>query len=299
MRIALPILGGLALVGCRFEEGLSIENLAGTVVLPEEAATRTIVIDGNEETVTDVRLIGPVVLGLFPEVTDGLFTYTHPVVGPSFEQGSAGDTYPYGGTTIGDVRFACVQDLTCKIASGRYVDYDAIIDWQARVGQPVTDAFGQEITNGDYLKQICYDVLEAALDDEVQLIQTDDRNGDGEVDGADLDFVQRADGKWEAPFTLWQQEYFENAETGNDFTLWGWMDAPSEQVYSFDTCEPENGFNQTEYNVQFDGGRMARDLLNSPSTFIDTGDWVATEGFVYQSVDDVAEIEIDFQVEAQ
>ena len=110
------------LVGCYYDEGLEIDNLHGTVVLPETAAQRTIVVDGTDELVTDVRLIGPVILGLYPAVGNDQFGYSHPVTGPAFNSGTTGDTFPYGGTTVGDVRFACMQALTCKVSSGRFVD---------------------------------------------------------------------------------------------------------------------------------------------------------------------------------
>lgn len=290
-------LAGAALSGCYFDEGLDIENLVGTVVVPEEAATRTITVDGEEQTITDVRLIGPVILGLFPGVSEGIFQYPHPAVGPSFQQGIAGDTYPYGGTTVGDIRFACVQALTCKLSSGRHVDFQSIIDWNAMIGQPVTDAFGNEITSGLYLRDICFDYLEASSEDELRITVTSDRNGDGALDQGDLDFIQRNDGKFEAAFTIWQQEFFQDPETGTGFTLWGWHDTPSADVFSFKTCDPNDGFNQVEYNTQFDAGRFPRDLLNSPSEYIEEGDWVASQGFQYETSSDIAEIEIDFLVE--
>lgn len=297
MRFSLLMASGLVLAGCSFNEQLPIENLFGTVVLPEGAATRTIVVDGVEDTVTDVRLIGPVVLGLYPDVSDTIFEYTHPIIGPSFQDGNPGDTFPYGGTTIGDIRFACLQELQCRVSSGRYVDYDEIIDWQAQVGQPIEDAFGDVVTSGEYLRQVCFDILEASSDDEVRLIATEDRNGDEEINGGDLDFVQRADGQWEAEFIIWQQEYFEDTDSGDGMTLWGWMDAPSAEVYGFETCQSEFGFQDTEYNINVDGGRQQRDLLNRPSDYIQEGDWVSVEGFQYSSIDDIAEVEIGYQVE--
>ncbi|MFT6817078.1 MAG: hypothetical protein ACJATT_000881 [Myxococcota bacterium] len=297
MRFSLLMTSGLVLAGCSFDENLPIENLFGTVVLPEDAATRTIVVDGIEDTVTDVRLIGPVVLGLYPDISDSIFQYTHPVIGPSFQDGNPGDTFPYGGTTIGDIRFACLQELNCRVSSGRYVNYDEIVDWQARVGQPIEDAFGDTVTSGEYLRQVCFDILEASSDDEVRIIATEDRNGDDVIDNGDLDFVQRTDGQWEAEFIIWQQEYFEDLENGGGFTLWGWMDSPSDEVYGFETCLPTNGFQDQEYNVAVDGGRQGRDLLNRPSDYIQEGDWVSQEGFQYQSVNDIAELQIGFQVE--
>lgn len=287
--------------GCTFDENLNIENLYGTVVLAEEAAQREIIEDGEATLLDDVRLIGPVILGLYPEVGSSQFTYTHPVVGPSFQDGNAGDTFPYGGTTIGDIRFSCLQSLQCKVVSGRYVDYQALIDWQNRLGQPVTDAFNEPVTSGEYLRQVCFDILEATSDEEVRIIPTEDRNGDDVIGAEDLDFVQRADGKWEAPFVMYQQEFFDgNTSAGaQGFSLWGWMDSPTEGSFDYDTCFTRDGFSQEEYNVTLTAGRQQRNLLNIPSQFIDNGDFVAAEPFVYDSVDDIAELEIGFRVEDQ
>ena len=299
MRFVLPALAASTLVGCGYNEGLPIENLFGTVVLPEDAAQIEVTRDGQVETFTDVRAIGPVILGLYPGVDDTQFSYPHPIVGPSFQSGTTGDTLPYGGTTIGDIRFSCIADLQCKVVSGRYVDYQAIVDWHNQAGQPIADAFGEPITSGEYLRQICYDVLEVTSDEEVRMVATEDRNGDDVIDLDDLDFVQRSDGKWEAPFTMLQQEYFEDTRVpdGQGFTLWGYMDAPNEDVLNFDTCFQQDGFSFVEYNETLQGGRQQRNLLNQPSEYLEGGDYVSAEGFVYESIDDIAEIEIGFRIE--
>ena len=299
MRFAIPVLAATSLVGCAYQEGLEIENIFGTVVLAEEAAQVEVTRDGQTETVQDVRAIGPVILGLYPGVDNSQFSYPHPIVGPSFQSGSVGDTLPYGGTTIGDVRFSCIADLQCKVVSGRYIDYQAIVDWHNEAGRPIADAFGDPITSGEYLRQICYDVLEVTSDEEVRMVATEDRNGDDTIDETDLDFVQREDGKWEAPFTMLQQEFFEDTRTedGQGFTLWGYMDAPNEDILDFDSCFQQDGFSFIEYNQNLVGGRQQRNLLNTPSEYIDEGDYVANEGYVYETIDDVAEIEIGFRVE--
>jgi hypothetical protein len=303
-KYTLAIVVVASLTGCQWDEGLIIENMAGTVVLPPEALTRSFVAeDGTESTITDPRLIGPVYLGLYSGVTDGIEPYPYPYVGPQFVEGVQGDTYPYGGTTIGDIRFACVEFLSCKLVSGRFQDFDAIIDWFADTLQdPVVDQFGNEIVSGDYLRQTCFDLLEVTSDAEIRITAYEDRDGDGALD---LDFTERNDGMWEAKFTLWQQDYFDNsakvAEDGegdvHGFTLWGFMDAPAQLSNEFSTCDNEDaGYLENTYNNFFYGGRPHLDVLNQPSFYITEGDWVSGEPFVYHSQWDAPELALGFEV---
>ena len=111
--MVFPLLSAALLSGCYYDEGLTIENMTGTLVIPREAATRDFLReDGSVDTVTDVRLIGPVYLGMFAGVEQGIEDYPHPSVGPQFQAGVPGDTYPYGSTTVGDIRYACFEHLT-------------------------------------------------------------------------------------------------------------------------------------------------------------------------------------------
>ena len=129
------------------------------------------------------------------------------------------------------------------------------------------------------------------------LISHEDRNDDGALDNLDADFFQRTDGKWEADFTVGQQEFFADTQTAEGFKLWGWMDAPSFGTYSFKTCDNANGFTQQEYNTQFNGGRQFRDLLNHPSEYIEVGDYVSATSIQVDSLDQLPALEIDFLVE--
>ncbi len=311
MKKMLTMVVFASLSGCSWDEGLIIENMVGTVVLPPEALTRSFVDEDGTvtEPMTDTRLIGPVYLGLYSGVTTGIEPYPYPYVGPQFVEGVPGDTYPYGGTTVGDIRFACVEFLSCKVASGRFVSFEDMVEWFGETLQdPITDQFGNEIESGDLLRQTCYDLLEVTSDAEIRITAYEDRNGDGEVDEEDLDFVVREDGKYEAEFTLWQQDYFDNsaqvAEAGgpdsdvHGFTLWGFMDAPATQSSEFSTCTDEDGagYLETTYNNFFSGGRPYLDILNQPSFYIADGDWVSSEAFVYQSQWDTPELELNFEV---
>ncbi|MBT3222734.1 MAG: hypothetical protein HN348_26970, partial [Proteobacteria bacterium] len=212
-RITTILLASLLVGGCTFDEGLIIENLTGTIVLEREAATRVFIDDeGNDYEITDPRLIGPVYLGLYSGVEEGLEAYPHPSQGPLFVADQPGDAYPYGGTTVGDIRYACFEALTCKIASGRFLDFNSIVDWFAdTIGSPIQDSLGNDVTTGEYIRQACFESLKVTSDDEVRLTATD-TNEDGVVDLKDLDFVEGSDGKFRAEFTIWQQEYFEQAD---------------------------------------------------------------------------------------
>lgn len=280
--------------GCAFDEGLVIENMRGKVYIPEAAATRELVReDGSVDVVTDVALIGPVYLGLYASVRPPgeIEGYAHPEVGPQYIDGTPGDTYPYGGTTIGDLRYACFEYFQCKLTSGRYVDFDDLVSWFNDTLQlEITDAAGNTVGSGEFVRQTCYALLDVTTDAEVNVTATKDLNEDGKLDEMDLDFRPTGDGFYEADFTIWQQEYLQ------DFSLWGFMDAPSSLSYIFSTCDPEQGVQENEYTSNFFGGRVHPDVLNQPAQYITEGDWVVTEGFVWKDVQDVPELYIDFEV---
>lgn len=298
--------------GCTFDEELLIHNFQGTVVLPVEAGTRTLVRsneDGStyEEVITDPRFIGPVYLGLFPSVLppDTIAEYAHPEIGPQYQDGIQGDTYPYGGTTIGDIKYACFEFLTCKFVTGRYATYDDMIQWFADViGTPILDAKDAPIEVGEMIQQTCFDLLEVTSDKEIGLV-TGDRNGDGKADAQDLDFVLSADGKFfEAEFTIWQQEFFwdldqEDCEPGKDctgFSLWAFMDAPDRLTSTFSTCDPTAGYQEVNYNQDFYGGKTYRNILNQPARYITPGDWVSNEAYVWNDIYAQPRLVIDFEV---
>lgn len=305
----LPMLGG-----CAYDEGLLIRNLRGRVFVPKDAVTRTFLHendpedpnDDTEETLTDIKLLGPVYLGLFSSVADAnvIERYPHPEVGPQFKRDVPGDTYPYGGTTVGDIRFACLEFLTCKVVSGRFLDYQEMVDWFQFIEQPILDASGIEVVDGDFISQTCYDLLNVNTDDEVRITAFEDSNKDGAIDRGDLDFVEDGD-YFVGNFTIWQQELFwdqnqEDCTPGTDcagFTLWGWMDAPSSLSFQYSTCSPETGFQNQEYNAQFYGGAPYPNLLNFPATYITPGDWVATEGYRWDDQYAEPDLYLDFPVQ--
>jgi hypothetical protein len=300
--VALPLLA----TACRWDEGLEINNMTGTVVVPMEAATKTFNLEDGPITVTDVRNIGPVLLGFYPDVLpeNTVKSYPHPEVGPLFDPGLViGDAYPYGGTTIGTFRSACVKDMTCQVVSGRHVDFDAMVSWYNDVlGTPIEDYNENPITSGEYLRELCYNLYEYTSDAELRLTATEDRNDDGALDEGDLDFVVREDGNFEANFIVWQQEYFQN-DDGQGFTAWAFMESPVTGD-EFGFCNEGLGGQLTQYNEIINAGTIQRDILNRPSLHLKGGDWVSgvqpeggDYGYVYQSAGDTPELWINFQIE--
>ncbi len=307
--LSLALLSGLpGLTGCEFDENLIISNLEGTVVVSRDAATRELAVldengdavdadgDGEPDTelITDIALIGPVYLGLFPSVepAGALEAYPHPEVGPQYIADRVGDTYPYGGTTVGDLRYACFEALQCKMVSGRFQDFDAILDWfNDVIDSPVTDESDNTIESGEMFRQTCYALLDVATDFEVNITATTDRNEDGAIDALDLDFVENADGDFEATFEIIQQEFIEG------FTLWGFMDAPAASDFSYSTCDRENGVQENEYAAGFFGGRVFPDVLNQPSQYIVDGDWVGSDPYVWTDPMAQPTLHIDFAVD--
>jgi hypothetical protein len=277
-----------ALQGCAYDEGLIIHNMRGTIVVPKAAATRYLLdADGVEQEVIDARNIGPVYIGLFPSVFGPrvIDSFPHPEVGPVYKADVQGDTYPYGGTTIGDLRFGCFDSLSCKMVSGRYLDFEQIVDWFTNTLQsPIVDAEGRPVDNGEYFRQTCFDLLEVTADEEIRLTVTADLNGDEKIDAGDLDFHQNSDGDFEAEFIMWQQDYYwdqnaENCIPGADcpgFSVWAFMDAPSSSDASYSTCDAiDAGYQVNEYNTEFFAGRVQNDVLNNPSAYVGSGDWVS------------------------
>lgn len=306
--LALLLLTGT--FGCApFDEQLPVNNLQGTVVVPRAAATRVLVsTDGSSEEVTDPALIGPVYLGLYASVepANQIEQYPHPEVGPQFIEDVPGDAYPYGGTTVGDLRFGCMEFFSCKLTSGRHVDFDGLVSWfNETLEIPISDASGAPVENGEYLRQVCYDLLNVTSDSELRITAFEDRNEDGTIDELDLDFIENADGDFEADFTIWQQEHFydqnqEDCEPGVDCTgmaLWGFMDSPSTLSYTMSTCKSDEGREEANYDNSFESGRAYRDVLNQPAKYITEGDWTSTEEYVWSNWMEKPRLVLDFEVQ--
>jgi len=309
--------------GC-FDEHLPIYDLEGSLVVPREAATQTITVpldaDGNvitdpnavpvssEQRVVgpDVRLLGPVYVGLYASVVYDFQNYPYPEVGPAVNDYNKDgkqdqDTFPYGGTTVGDFRYACYEYFKCKMISGRFTDFDDIIQFfNTELESPITDVKGDVVTNGDEIRATCYELLAVTADSEVRITATKDRNDDGELDANDLDFVEMDDGNFVADFKIWQADYYDGMAT------WAWMDDPQIAVrgkqYAFSSCfdtnEDGNGVGYTEdtYDQRWFAGTARPDVFNAPYLLISDEDWVASHAAVWTSPWDRPEVKIDFNV---
>lgn len=309
MRTKLHIVALGLLSACTYDEGLIIENMKGTVRIPAEAGTAQVTAaDGSVETIVDAKLLGPVFLGLYPSLQPAgtIAPYPHPEVGPQFVQGQQALSYPYGGTSVGDFRFSCIQALECKLVTGRYTDFDDIVNWFTKeLGFGLSDASGQPVVSGAYLQQVCFDILQVSTDRETRLV-AQDRNEDGAIDTTDLELQLEGD-FFVGEFEILQQEFFwdqrqEGCEPGIDcagFTLWGFVDNPDSD-YNFETCVQgglSGGFNIQDYATDYIGGAFQRDILNLPSSYITGGDWVASEGFRWDNIYDQPELVIDWEVQ--
>ena len=120
--LGIAILAIVGAAGCNeyignLNEGLNLHNLAGTVVIPKA--------------VLGTRELGVVYVGVFSGV-DNRFGFLSPISAPA--QVGGGDTYPYGGTSVGDfytrdARFVCmtVADQTKRDAGANWeVDFDIL-----------------------------------------------------------------------------------------------------------------------------------------------------------------------------
>ena len=171
-------------------------------------------------------------------------------------------------------------------------NFDGILSWfNDTIKSPVTDASDNTIETGEMFRQTCYSLMDVSTDFEVNITAVHDRNDDGAYDELDLDFVKNADGDYEGDFTIFHQDFYEG------FALWGFMDAPAAQDFSYSTCDRENGVQENEYANNFMAGRVFPNVLNQPSQYIVGGDWVVTEPYVW--TDPMAEptLLIDFAVQ--
>ena len=258
---------------CTFEENLPQVDLEGTVRIPVEAATFTLGQNDDAREVTDARGIGPVFVGAFPSIQKGLYDFAHPEIGPIV--GEDGNTYPYGGNTIGRFDWACYQTLACKVVTGRFTSYDDVLDFfKNTLEEPIRTNEGAEVTSSTEFQERCFEVLYATGDFEMLFV--------GEQD------FEEEDGYYVADFKL-PDVYFQEG-----MQVWGWVDMPDE-FFDFSTCDPNNGDMVTYYNERYDLGTNYLDILNYPGQYIDDGDWVAGEGVPINSESDTFDLIIGEQ----
>lgn len=279
--LLIPTALVLALSGCAYEENITQADVSGVVRLPKDAMTVTLSDPESVEDrqVTDMRALGPIYLGAFPSTESNSYPYLHPEMGPVVVAGQNGNTYPYGGSSVGRFDWACYEALVCKVTTGRFSSYDDVIDFFANVvGEPILDEYGVEVTNGTAFQERCFDALYVTSDDEVPW-----------VSGDELDFKDMGD-YLEAEVTL------PHVTVVPGMSIWGWADMPSKS-FNFSTCDTSAGWTYNRYSEDFQTGSTFTDLLNHPATYIDNGDWVADDPPTIQSADDEFVLELGFKYE--
>ncbi len=291
------VLASAALGACR-PENLSIYDLEGRVVMPRDAGEGRLPIADSNGVITDrvlvdePRMIGPVYIGLYAEIDYTQGFYPAPLLTRGNTPSRAdGDAFPYGGTTIGDFRIGCLEELACKLVSGRYKSYEEIVGWwRDTLERPLRDVFQNDITTGEFIQQNCFDLMELTSDEELRIIATEDRNGDGEITNQDLDFVQDANGDWVAEFRIWEAEFYKG------FSAWAFMDAPVGQDFTFSTCDDSLGYQELTYTRGFYNGAQQQDVLNVPGTYLGDGDWVSSVPLIWENPQEYVEVVIDFKI---
>jgi len=287
----LAFLATAALAGCGFDESLPEIDITGRVVVPRAAATRTVTDDeGVESEIVDVRLIGPVYIGAFPDVVEGAFDYPHPTMGPILDEAYPGDTYPYGGTSVGRFDFACYESVACQVTTGRFSSFEQILEYfNEWADDPVLDQYGEEVTSAKYYEQYCFWYYYDTSYDEFGFLAVD-QDEEGEWVPAP-DFVENEDGDFVAEFSMPHTLYVEGMK------LWGWVDNPS-QAYTFSTCDSDrNGPARYDYDMYFTAGGSHQDVLNYPSLYIYEGDWISSEPWQMASPEDQPELVLDYDYE--
>ena len=303
MRTITLSLVGLSFGGCAYEENLREQDLTGVVRIPIEALESLQLIDPDGTPIVDggftlddegqpvlditdqMGLLGPLYIGAFPSVETGLYAYPHPEMGPILDSDRPGDTYPYGGTTVGRFDYACYEQLRCKVVTGRYTDYQQIIDFFADVVQePILAPDGTEVTNGSTYQEHCFTTEYVTSDDELSFID-DEPNENVRPYFKPYFSLNEAGTHYVADVTI------PHALVVDGMELWGWVDMPSAR-YNSASCNESEGDMHYRYTEQFYKGSSYPDLLNFPGLYIDEGDWVVDEPYTVDSADD--EFVVDF-----
>lgn len=271
------LLLALGLAGCGYDENLPNADLTGVVRLPKEALQITLTDEttGEARVVEDTRAFGPVYMGAFASVRTGDFDFPHPEMGPIVDDDYPGNTYPYGGTSLGRFDWGCYQSLVCKVVTGRYQSYEDLLDFFATVLQdPVTGPDGEEITDPVTFQERCYAANYITSDDELAFL------------AREPDFTDKGD-YLEAEVTIPHVAWVEG------MSLWGWMDMPS-YTFDFATCDPNEGVRFNQYSEDFYQGTNHANILNYPSLFIDSGDWVVEDAPVITDPEEEFVLELGF-----
>lgn len=259
-RLSVPHLSvGLllsTLAACTYDENLPNADLKGTVVIPKELASVTL---GNTEGTwtieDDARAIGPVYIGVYAGIDDTLYSYPHPEWGPVLANQSAGDAYPYGGTSAGRFAWGCYKATVCKTVTGRYDSYQSVIDFfRDQLRAPLVDDLGNEVTSAEEYQERCFEVESVTSDEELDIVGPLEFVDDGDNFVAEVEILR----------TQWDP----------GVSVWGFADMPSSS-FAFDTCNPSEGGYHSWYSEGYYKGTNYRDVLNFPGYYISKGDLVS------------------------
>lgn len=276
IRAVTPVVlaSAFALLGGCFDEPIREVDLVGTVRISASA-------------VPDVRDIGVVYVGVYPGWSDDVLGYAYPTMGPVVGSARLGDTYPYGGTTIGSFAYACYQALKCEVVTGRYATLEDLVCAHGLTAEGATeDCSCSPGDDGSFV-----------IDEGSGCLSPDDFWTDcadyyGFTDPEELDFVGKErlafekveDGGeefWEAEYRIWHVVPFANA------VLYAFADNDGT------SCNPEGG--SINRKRDRDGGQFFyegthfNDVLNFPDKYLTSGDVLSEEPVVLtQSAVDAA-----------
>ena len=262
------------LQGCAFDENLNSHDLRGTVKIPL-AATQFLYGSGDDaQILDDIRALGPLYLGVYPGIEEGLYPYPHPAMGPILSEGQDGNAYPYGGNTVGRFDWACYQQLVCKVSTGRFEDYADIIDFFDNVLEdPIRTLNGEVVGSSTEYQERCFEVEYATGDNEMLFVGERDFRIEGDFLVADV--------------------VIPHVPMNDGMKVWGWVDMPSPS-YEYSTCDPTVGDTVNYYAESYDLGTNAIDVLNYPGKYIDYGDWVVQVPAVITDPNVDFELVVDF-----
>lgn len=277
--IAALALAVSTLAGCYDElDYIDHRDLKGTVRIPASLVTLDVVdSEDNLKTISgDPRALGPVYLGVYASIRYDLYDFPHPEIGPVLDASTDGNAYPYGGTTIGRFDWGCYQALKCKLVTGRYADYDEVLDFfSSDLETPILNDEGEEVTAGIELRERCYEINYLTGDAEVRFI-------------GPLDFELKGD-EWVAEVEILHTDFRKGV------SVWGWVDMPS-STFDFRTCDPENGAQVFYYDENYIVGTNYTDVLNFPGRYIGDGDIVAAEPAIIDDPDKAFDITLGLQI---
>ncbi len=251
--------GSLALTAC-FSETMTDVDLTGTVRIPVEL-------------VGEMADIGIVYIGLFAGWDVDTLGYPYPKMGPVVGDQRLGDTYPYGGTSVGTFGYACYQSLKCQVVTGRHVDLTDLVCRFQLLAEGESGCSCSQSEDGSW-----------SIDDGSGCLDPDTFWDDcshyyGYQDPSQLNFVGEdqldfqeveEDGQayYQASFRMWHVVPYQNA------VLYGFVDN------DLTSCNPEDG--QTNRRQSIDGGPYFRegtnfsDVMNFPDKYLSPGDLVTS-----------------------